>query len=212
MEYDYLFKFLMLGDSGVGKSCLLINFIDKRFRPDHQINIGVEFGSVNVAAGSKTVKLQIWDTAGQEIFRSIIKSYYKNAAAVILVYDVTDRKSFTSLESWLGEIRQNANSKITIVLVGNKIDLEDARVVPKYEAQAFADSNELRYIETSAKTSENVETVFISLAQTICLRLDKELGQVSDDEDIDTDDVVLLNAEKISRPETAKRRRFFCCN
>ena len=99
MEYDYLFKFLMLGDSGVGKSCLLINFIDKRFRPDHQINIGVEFGSINVHVGSKVIKLQIWDTAGQEIFRSIIKSYYKNAAAAILVFDVTDEASFLNLES-----------------------------------------------------------------------------------------------------------------
>jgi Ras-related protein Rab-2A len=164
MEYDYLFKFLMLGNSGVGKSCLLINFIDKRFRPDHQINIGVEFGSVNVAAGSKTVKLQIWDTAGQEIFRSIIKSYYKNAAAAILVFDVTDKKSFDDLESWLGEIKQNANSKITTVIIGNKVDLEDRRVITTEQAQQFADLHNLKYMETSAKTSYNVESVFISLA------------------------------------------------
>lgn len=138
MSYAYLFKYIIIGDTGVGKSCLLLQFTDKRFRPDHDLTIGVEFGARMVDVDKKQIKLQIWDTAGQESFRSITRSYYRGAAGALLVYDVTRRETFNHLSRWLEETRYNANPEMTIMLIGNKIDLEDKRVVSYEEGQAFA--------------------------------------------------------------------------
>jgi Ras-related protein Rab-2A len=123
--FHYLFKFIVIGDSAVGKSCLLLQFTDHRFKADHDLTIGVEFGARTVSLHDKSIKLQIWDTAGQESFRSITRSYYRGAVAALLVFDVTKRESFEALDSWMRETRNNANGTITIVLVGNKVDLEE---------------------------------------------------------------------------------------
>jgi Ras-related protein Rab-2A len=127
--FNYVFKFILIGDSGVGKSCLLLQFTDKRFKNDHDLTIGVEFGSKVVSLGSENAKLQVWDTvpgtqAGQESFRSITRSYYRSAVAALLVFDLTKRDSFDSLAEWLGETKSNANPTLTVMLVGNKADLE----------------------------------------------------------------------------------------
>uniref|UniRef100_A0A803TDH2 RAB2B, member RAS onco family n=1 Tax=Anolis carolinensis TaxID=28377 RepID=A0A803TDH2_ANOCA len=159
MAYAYLFKYIVIGDSGVGKSCLLLQFTDKRFLSSHNLTVGVEFGSRMITINDKKIKLQIWDTAGQESFRSIARSYYRGAAGALLVYDITKRDTFNHLHTWLEDARKNSSSHIVIVLVGNKSDLEDQRVVQREEGEAFAREHGMVFLETSARTATNVEEV-----------------------------------------------------
>jgi Ras-related protein Rab-2A len=132
MSYAYFFKYIIIGDTGVGKSCLLLQFTDKRFQPVHDLTIGVEFGARMVTIDGKQIKLQIWDTAGQESFRSITRSYYRGAAGALLVYDITRRETFNSLASWLEDARQHANANMTIMLIGNKSDLTVSAWLVRY--------------------------------------------------------------------------------
>ena len=127
MSYAYLFKYIIIGDTGVGKSCLLLQFTDKRFRVHHDLTIGVEFGARTVQIAEKNIKLQIWDTAGQESFKSITRSYYRGAAGALLVYDITRRDTFNHLTKWLDEVRLNGNPDMTIMLIGNKSDMDARR-------------------------------------------------------------------------------------
>ncbi len=167
MSYSYLFKYIIIGDTGVGKSCLLLQFTDKRFQPVHDLTIGVEFGSRMVNVNNDIVKLQIWDTAGQESFRSITRSYYRGAAGALLVYDVTRRETFTHLNHWLQEARHNSSSNMVFMLVGNKCDMDHRRKVSAEEGARFAAENNMIFIETSAKTAEGVEQAFIRTAEAI---------------------------------------------
>eukprot|EP00953_Heterococcus_sp_UTEX-ZZ885_P022130 12277-Heterococcus_DN1.PRE.3 len=153
--------------AGVGKSCLLLQFTDKRFQPLHDLTIGVEFGARMINIDSRQIKLQIWDTAGQESFRSITRSYYRGAAGALLVYDITRRDTFNHLTRWLEEARQNSNSNMVIMLIGNKSDLEQRRAVSYKEGEQFATENGLIFLETSAKTAANVEDAFMNTAQKI---------------------------------------------
>lgn len=167
MSYAYLFKYIIIGDTGVGKSCLLLQFTDKRFQPVHDLTIGVEFGARLIPIDNKQIKLQIWDTAGQESFRSITRSYYRDAAGALLVYDITRRESFNHLSRWLEEARQNGNPNMTIMLIGNKSDLEHRRAVSSKEGEAFAQEHNLIFLETSAKSAANVELAFINTAEKV---------------------------------------------
>jgi Ras-related protein Rab-2A len=158
--------------SGVGKSCLLLQFTDKRFQPVHDLTIGVEFGARMITVGDATstpqqVKLQIWDTAGQESFRSITRSYYRGAAGALLVYDITRRDTFQHLNRWLEEAKSHAQPNMVILLIGNKNDLEHRRAVSTEEGMAFAAANNLLFMETSAKTAYNVEQAFLKTAEEI---------------------------------------------
>jgi len=175
MVHDYLFKYIIIGDSGVGKSCLLLQFTDKRFEPVHDLTIGVEFGARMITITDKQVKLQIWDTAGQESFRSITRSYYRGASGALLVYDVTRRETFDHLQSWLDDARQNSNTNMTIMLIGNKSDLDAKRQVSTEEGQQFAESHGLIFLETSAKTAHNVDEAFIGTANVIYDKIQKGL-------------------------------------
>jgi Ras-related protein Rab-2A len=145
----------------------LLQFTDKRFQPVHDLTIGVEFGARMVTIDNRQIKLQIWDTAGQESFRSITRSYYRGAAGALLVYDITRRETFNHLTRWLEEARQNANGSMVIMLVGNKGDLDHRRQVSKEEGEKFAQENGLIFVETSAKTAANVEEAFIQTATKI---------------------------------------------
>mmetsp|Transcript_19548 Transcript_19548/g.21852 ORF Transcript_19548/g.21852 Transcript_19548/m.21852 type:complete len:203 (+) Transcript_19548:76-684(+) len=167
LPYKYLFKYIIVGDTAVGKSCLLLQFTDKRFQPVHDLTIGVEFGSRTITIDENQIKLQIWDTAGQEKFRSITRSYYRGAAGALLVYDITRRETFDHLQSWLEDCRRYSNQNIVIMLIGNKSDLENKRSVSKEEGQEFANKNGLTFLETSAKTAANVEAAFIESARKI---------------------------------------------
>lgn len=171
MSYAYMFKYIIIGDTGVGKSCMLLQFTDKRFKQDHDLTIGVEFGSRMVKVEDKDIKLQIWDTAGQESFRSITRSYYRGAACALLVYDVTRRESFQHLNTWLQGIAENGNSDMVIALIGNKCDLDSRRTVSTEEGARFARENNLLFLETSAKTAFNIEEAFTNSARAIYAKI-----------------------------------------
>jgi len=166
-EYDYLFKLLLIGDSGVGKSCLLLRFADHTYTESYISTIGVDFKIRTIELDGKTIKLQIWDTAGQERFRTITSSYYRGAQGIIVVYDITDAESFNNVKQWLSEIDRYASEGVNKLLVGNKNDLANKRAVNAEQAKAFADSVGIPFLETSAKTSTNVENAFLTMAQQI---------------------------------------------
>ncbi|KAL9253000.1 GTP-binding protein YPTM2-like protein [Drosera capensis] len=153
-EYDYLFKLLLIGDSGVGKSCLLLRFADDSYVESYISTIGVDFKIRTVEQDGKTIKLQIWDTAGQERFRTITSSYYRGAHGIIIVYDVTDQHSFENVKQWLSEIDRYASDNVVKLLVGNKSDLTSNRVVSYESGKAFADEIGVPFLETSAKNAK----------------------------------------------------------
>ncbi|THH33892.1 hypothetical protein EUX98_g298 [Antrodiella citrinella] len=159
-EYDYLFKLLLIGDSGVGKSCLLLRFADDTYTESYISTIGVDFKIRTIELEGKTVKLQIWDTAGQERFRTITSSYYRGAHGIIVVYDVTDNDTFTNVKQWLQEIDRYASEGVNKLLVGNKSDLTSKKV-------EFADQLTIPFLETSAKNATNVEQAFLTMAKQI---------------------------------------------
>jgi len=177
----YLFKYIIIGDTGVGKSCLLLQFTDKRFQPVHDLTIGVEFGCRMATIDGKEIKLQIWDTAGQESFRSITRSYYRGAAGALLVYDITRRETFNHLASWLEDAKQHAHSNMTIMLIGNKSDLTHRRAVTYEEGEAFAKEHGLVFMETSAKTAFNVEDAFVNTAREIYHKIEDGVFDVSNE-------------------------------
>ncbi|XP_059749930.1 ras-related protein Rab-2A-like [Balaenoptera ricei] len=181
MAYAYLFKYVIIGDTGVGKSCLLLQFTDKRFQPVHDLTIGVEFGARMITIDGKQIKLQIWDTAGQGSFRSITRSYYRGAAGALLVYDITRRDAFNHLTTWLEDARQHSNSNMVIMLIGNKSDLESRREVKREEGEAFAREHGLIFMETSAKTASNVEEAFINTAKEIYEKIQEGVFDINNE-------------------------------
>lgn len=166
-EYDYLFKLLLIGDSSVGKSCLLLRFADDSYVDSYISTIGVDFKIRTVELEGKTVKLQIWDTAGQERFRTITSSYYRGAHGIIIVYDVTEMESFTNVKQWLNEIDRYASDSVCKLLVGNKCDLVENKVVTTEMGKALADELGIPFLETSAKDAINVEQAFLTMAAEI---------------------------------------------
>uniref|UniRef100_A0A6A7GA75 GTP-binding protein YPTC1 n=1 Tax=Hirondellea gigas TaxID=1518452 RepID=A0A6A7GA75_9CRUS len=166
-DYDYLFKTVLIGDSGVGKSCLLLRFADDSFTDSYISTIGVDFRFRTVSIDNKTVKLQIWDTAGQERFRTITSAYYRGAHGIIMVYDVTNQDSFDHVEDWLSEVNRHASESTMKLMVGNKADMVDDKKVSSSTAQQFADRLGILFLETSAKNATNVEAAFLTLAKEL---------------------------------------------
>jgi Ras-related protein Rab-2A len=184
MEAEVLFRVIIVGDTGVGKSCILLRFTENRFKEQHNVTIGVEFGSRSIVLEDQSVKLQIWDTAGQESFRSITRSFYRKADGVMLMYDITAKHTFENCRYWLEEIRQNSDLDIVIYLVGNQVDLDSdmGREVSTDEGQAFASAHKLNgFKETSAKSGINVEDVFreLTLALFNKWKMKKEIEPVA---------------------------------
>lgn len=165
--YDYLVKLLLIGDSGVGKSSLLLRFADDEFTVSFITTIGIDFKIKTVQIDGKRVKLQIWDTAGQERFRTITTAYYRGAMGVVLVYDVTDEQSFLNIRTWMKNIEEHASATVQKVLVGNKCDMKGEKVVDTLQGQTLADEYGVAFYESSAKSNINVESVFITLASKI---------------------------------------------
>ena len=175
-SYNYLFKFIIVGDTFVGKSNLLSQYTTKRFNPEHEITIGCEFMAKNIIIKDRIIRIQIWDTAGQETFRAVTRNYYKNCACCIIVYDITNKKSFNNLQIWIKDISENCSKQVKIILVGNKKDLEEERQVDINESQEFAEKNEIKdFYETSALTGENVDKIFEESAKEIVDELEKGL-------------------------------------
>ncbi|KAM9982490.1 hypothetical protein ACTFIZ_007007 [Dictyostelium cf. discoideum] len=167
IQIDYLFKLLLIGDSGVGKSCLLLRFADDTYTESYISTIGVDFKIRTINLDGKIIKLQIWDTAGQERFRTITSSYYRGAHGIIVVYDVTDHVSFNNVKQWMQEIQRYACDSVTRLLVGNKCDLIEKKIVDTSTAREYADSVGIPFLETSAKSSANVEQAFMIMASEI---------------------------------------------
>jgi len=159
-NYDYLFKVVLIGDSGVGKSNLLSRFTRNEFNLDSKSTIGVEFATRTINVDGKTVKAQIWDTAGQERYRAITSAYYRGAVGALVVYDISKQPTYIDVGRWLKELRDHADTNIVIMLVGNKSDLKHLRAVSTDEAKSFSEENELSFIETSALDASNVEAAF----------------------------------------------------
>nr|AOC97471.1 Rab family protein [Volvariella volvacea] len=171
-NYDFLMKYIIIGEAGTGKSCLLHHFTHNSFKDHSQHTIGVEFSSRMVKLGEKRVKLQLWDTAGQERFRSVTRSYYRGAAGAILVYDITNRDSFKNLARWLADARALASPYLITVLVGNKSDRDEERQVEWAEASTWAQQNDVLFLEASSLTGENVEAPFLLAARAILLAIE----------------------------------------
>ena len=167
----------MIISIAVGKSNILSRFTLGKFNPDHEITIGCEFLTKNLSVKDRTVRIQIWDTAGQEAFRSITRAYYKNSTCAFIVYDISDRKTFDNVKSWLNECKEMCYKDILICLIGNKCDLDTKRVISNEEGKKFAEDNNLLFFETSAKNGTNIQEVF---NETVTIIIDKiECGQIN---------------------------------
>ena len=175
LEYDYLLKYIIIGDISVGKSNLLLRYIHGQFREGRNVTVGVEFGAKSEIIGDKTYRIQIWDTAGQENFRSITRGYFKNSACALVVYDITRRDSFNNVRDWIEECKNSSPKDILIVLVGNKSDLEDNRDVSQEEGQELADGYGILFFEVSAKTGINVNEIFSSSVNEIAKKIDENI-------------------------------------
>ena len=166
-DYDYLFKVLLIGNSSVGKSSLLLRFVDNQWNDLFVPTIGVDFKIRTMEIDNKNVKLQIWDTAGQERFKNITASYYRGAHGIFVVYDISDTESFKNINNWLIEIEKNANKNVYKILVGNKCDLEDKRTVSYQQGKELAETYGMQFIETSAKSNTNVDEAFHLLGREV---------------------------------------------
>ncbi|RVW95324.1 GTP-binding protein YPTM2 [Vitis vinifera] len=173
-EYDHLFKILLVGDSGVGKSCLLLRYADDTYSEAYISTIGVDFKICSMEQDGRNLKLQIWDTAGQERFRALTCSYYRGAHGVMVVYDVTDQESFDNVKMWVKEVYSTAGKNVNIFLLGNKSDLTADRVVSYKTAKALADEIGAPLMEISAKDGSNVQQAFIAIATAVKERVVKE--------------------------------------
>ncbi|XP_019159358.1 PREDICTED: ras-related protein RABA1f [Ipomoea nil] len=181
-DYDYLFKVVLIGDSGVGKSNLLSRFTRNEFSLESKSTIGVEFATRSIRVDEKVVKAQIWDTAGQERYRAITSAYYRGAVGALLVYDVTRHVTFENVERWLKELRDHTDSSIVIMLVGNKADLRHLRAVSTDDAKAFAERETTFFMETSALESMNVEDAFTEVLTQIYHVVSKRSLEAGDDQ------------------------------
>mmetsp|Transcript_32760 Transcript_32760/g.54117 ORF Transcript_32760/g.54117 Transcript_32760/m.54117 type:complete len:195 (+) Transcript_32760:43-627(+) len=161
------FKLVLLGDTAVGKSCLVVRFVRDEFFEFQEPTIGAAFLTQTVALDDSTVKFEIWDTAGQERYRSLAPMYYRGAAAAIVVYDITNPDSFTGAKSWVKELQRRGDPNVVIALAGNKADLEGRRKVQFEEANAYAEENGILHLETSAKNANNVKSLFVEIAKKL---------------------------------------------
>ena len=180
-NFNYLFKYIVIGDSAVGKSNILLRYVHERFNEEFQSTIGVEFGAKNIEINNKICRIQIWDTAGQESFRSITRAYYKNSVCACIVYDITNRNSFQNVQLWIDDCKKQTPKTVLLILIGNKLDLESNRQVSYEEGRSFAIDNDMLFFETSAKTGENIDELFNKSAETIVENIDKGVYDLSND-------------------------------
>ena len=167
-QYDLSFKLIFIGDSGVGKSCLTTKAVKNNFEEFYQATVGFEFLTFNMKVNDKVVKLQIWDTCGQEIYKSLISNFYRNSSLACLLYAIDNKESFNHAEGWLNELKSQANPDIRIFLVGNKADLEEDRKVTKEEGEKYREDQHLDlFMETSAKTGQNARNVLVEAAKIL---------------------------------------------
>lgn len=172
-EYDKIFKVVLIGDSGVGKTNILSRYVRDEFSIETKMTVGVEFGSKLLKVDDKTIKIQIWDTAGQEKYKSITNAYYKGAKGAFVVYDISRKDSFTNVDRWIGELKANGDPEVSILLVGNKCDLEENRQVTQEQALKKSEQFGIAFCETSAMQAVNIEKAFSIMVEEISKKMNK---------------------------------------
>ncbi|KAL1299169.1 hypothetical protein HN51_043588 [Arachis hypogaea] len=208
-EYDYLYKVVLIGDSGVGKSNLLSRFTKNEFTLDSKSTIGVEFATRTVHVHDKIVKAQIWDTAGQERYRAITSAYYRGAVGALVVYDISRHVTFENVERWLKELRDHTDANLVVMLVGNKADLRHLRAVPTEEAKEFAEREKIYFMETSALESLNVDSAFTEvLTQIYNVVSRKSLEAVNDTAALPKGQTINLG----SKDDVSAVKKSGCCS
>ncbi|EAY10959.1 small GTP-binding protein, putative [Trichomonas vaginalis G3] len=195
---SYTFKFLLVGDQAVGKTSLVHRLCRNTYSDNSEETVGVEFMPYNLNIDKTQIKLQIWDTAGQEQYRSLAKAYFRNAVGVVLFFAINDHLSFQHLETWLNDIRSLCHKNCRILLVGSKIDLIEERKITKDEIQKFVENFDLEYIETSAKENTNIKETFYKLAQEVLHSVQKG-------------DIVLGNPSNSVQPTAETEPKKSCC-
>ena len=205
-DFDYLLKYIVVGDSNVGKTCLLYQFIEKLYKKDLEPTIGIEFATKTLFLHKKKIRLQIWDSAGQENYRSITRSYYRNTIVAFLVYDITKIKSFENIKNWLDETLTFGHKNIYLVLIGNKLDLKNERVVKFNEGKKFAKEYDMDFYEVSAKSGEFVEETFEEVTGKV-LR-DLENGRLDVFDDLLG---VKIGVKELGEGFEQKRKKKKCC-
>lgn len=211
-DYDFLFKIVVIGDSGVGKSNILARYTKNEFNLESKATIGVEFATRNVVADGKTVKAQIWDTAGQDRFRAITSAYYRGAVGALLCYDITKPDTFTHVEKWLREVRENAEASITVMLIGNKCDLQHLRAVDQEDAVSLAKKNGMAFLETSALDATNIELAFQRLISEIYNQLKSKNASEGNDQNNRKTNIGEGNSIKLdSNNKTEAPKKGGCC-
>jgi Ras-related protein Rab-2A len=171
-NYDYLLKYIIIGESGVGKSNILLQYVYNKFFSEYLATIGVEFADKNIKIGERLFRIQIWDTAGQECYKSITRGYYNNSVCALVVYDISSKDTFKKVSSWIEDCKVHAPKTINLILIGNKSDLEK-REVTYEEGQELANNNGIKFYEASAKTGQNIEEIFSDSVNEIAKNLEE---------------------------------------
>jgi len=207
IDFNYLLKYIIIGDSAVGKSNILTQYVYEKFSEEFQSTLGVEFAAKNAVIDNKVYRIQIWDTAGAESFRSITRAYYKNSVCAFIVYDITKRETFENVQVWLDDIKNQCPQTVLLVLVGNKLDLENERQISYEEGESFAQKNNMYFFETSAKTGVNIENLFLKSAETINERIQEDFYDLSTGNcgikignEVNSDNIV-LNKENVTKSD-----------
>ena len=216
IEFDYLLKYIVIGDSSVGKSNILNYFKEGAFDEHSQPSIGVQFISKNISIDEKKFRLQIWDTAGQECFRAMTKTYYKNSSCAFIVYDITDKESFDHVQYWMDECKKIAPESILFVLIGNKSDLNNSREIPYDDGLNFAKNNKMLFFETSAKKGDNIEKIFEESTKHIHKNINEGIYDLTDDSCgikfyKQEEDINIENFDYVSTQSNKKLKRKKCC-
>ena len=208
-QYDISFKIIVIGDSGVGKSCLTTQAVRNNFEEFYTATVGFEFLTFNMRINNNVLKLQIWDTCGQEVYKSLISNFYRNSSLALILYAINNRDTFVHAETWLNDLKNQANPNVKVFLVGNKSDLENERVVSKEEGEKFKEEKKLdRFIETSAKTGENARSALLEAAKLLYkdyLKAKQNLAGVDDSNDDNN------KGEKLERKKEKNKTRKGCC-
>ena len=203
-NYEMMFKVVLVGDSFVGKTNIMSKYIKNEFHEDSKATVGVEFGSKQFTVEGHSIKAQIWDTAGQERYKAITSAYYKGAKGAFIVYDITRKQSFDSVEKWVNDVTAVADKKITIILIGNKCDLEDQRQITKEQGEEKANKLEIAFLETSALSGENLDKAFDKMMNEVYKKCHEEM--LADDVDIIDGKGKDINLDKKDANEKKK-----CC-
>ena len=214
-NFDLSFKIIIVGDSGVGKSCLSIKASRNYFEDFYSPTVGFEFLTFNVKIEDQNIKLQIWDTCGQEVYRSLISSFYRSASLAIIVYSIENEDSFTNIEKWLNDIKTQSSPDVKIFLIGNKVDLDDRRKISKEQGEKFAKEHKISFFtETSAKTGLNVQNVFIEVAKVLYIEHEAIKNRISRPGSLSNLAYNSENQNRISvesEDEENRQQKKFCC-